>query len=182
MTTSPRLALLVWAAVSLSACQRGKVEDYRGTGLPADTLGLQDQVLLYRAVLWASFPMDDPSISILVDPLLLPRREGLEGGEPLSDDVVGAMKGMGLVKGICTIPVRAGPTQLICPAESAGYVVRFSPPYRVGPDTLQVHMVAQNYSRANEMKIERLRFERAYIMARTETGWKGVREGRLREP
>jgi hypothetical protein len=181
MKTPTRIALGC-LLLATAACERGKVEDYRGTGFPADTLGFQDQVLLYRAVLWASFPMDDPSLSILVDPLLLPRKEGLEGGDAIPQDVVGAMRSMGLVKGICSIPIKAGNVPLICSAENAGYAVRFSQPYRAGQDTVQVHMVAQNYSRANDARIERLRFEKAYILARTGTGWKGVREGRLRDP
>ncbi len=176
---------MVLACVALLAavgCTKGKVEDYRGTGLPVETLLLNDQILIYRAVLWASFPMDDPNISILVDPLYLPRSEGLIGGDAMPNEVTAAMKAMGVVKGSCVLPVRESPAPLSCPAERPGYVVRFSQAYRLGRDSLQVHMAAQNYAVANGPKLERMRFERAYILVRTATGWKAVREAKMPNP
>lgn len=177
-----RILIACVALLAVAGCTKGKVEDYRGTGLPAETLLLNDQILVYRAVLWASFPMDDPNISILVDPLYLPRSEGLFGGDAMPNEVTAAMKAMGVVKGSCVLPVRESPAPLSCPAERAGHVVRFSEAYGLGRDSLQVHMAAQNYAVANGPKAERTRFERAFIMVRTATGWKAVGEARMPNP
>ena len=182
MKAQTRIALACLAVVVAAGCSKGKVQDYRGAGLPADTILLNDQVLVYRAMLWASFPMDDPSLIILADPLLLPRSEGLFGGDAMPSEVLSAMKAMGVVKGTCQLPVRATAVPLACPAERPGYVVRFSEPFRLGRDSLQVHLAAQNYTVTNGPKIERIRFERAYYLVRTPTGWRAVREARMPAP
>lgn len=184
MRTINRIVIAGVALLAVTGCKKGKVEEYRGVGLPVETLMLNDEILVYRAMLWAAFPMNDPNISIFVDPLYLPRSEGLAGGDALSNETINAMKAMGVVKGTCQLPVIDSPVPLTCPADKPGYVVRFSQPYRMGAgrDTLQVHMAAQNYTVPNAEKIEKVRFERAYIMVRTPTGWKAAREGRLPSP
>lgn len=183
MKMPSRLALACVAILAAADCTKGKVEDYRGAGLPADTLLLNDQIMLYRAVLWASFPMDDPNTSIFVDPLYLPRSEGLSGGDAMTIEIINAMKAMGVVKGACQLPVSESPVPLTCPtAERPGYVVRFSQPYHLGQDSLQVHMAAQNYNLPTGPKVERSRYEHAYIMVRTATGWKGVGEAKMPNP
>ena len=146
MNAPMRMALAGIAMIAAVGCSRRPIEEYRGAGLQADTLMLNDQVLVYRAMLWASFPMDDPNISILVDPLLLPRSQGLIGGDAMTEEVLSAMKAMGVSRGTCSIPVRSSAAPFVCPAEKPGYVVRFSQPYRVAADTLQVHLVAQDYA------------------------------------
>ena len=75
---------------------------------------------------------------------------------------------------------------LICRAERAGYVVRFSQPFALGAggghDSAQVHLVVQQFAIPNGPMAERLRFERAYHVARRGSTWHAVREARLPQP
>src|SRR5437867_2892577 len=98
------LLLVVCAAIA-SACDRGAVA-YRGAGLQVDTLPPSDMVAVYRAALAGSFRLDDPALSILVDPKFLPRQAGLAGGDTMSSSLLAALRGQGLVKGTCRVPVR----------------------------------------------------------------------------
>jgi hypothetical protein len=138
-------------------------------------------VAVYRAALAGSFTLNDPSLSILVDPTLLPREAGLAGGDTMSSALLAALRG-GLVKGTCKVPVRNTRMPLICRAERAGYVARFSEPFALGRDSVQVHLVVQQFAVPNGPMAERLRFERAYHVARRGSTWRAVREARLPQP
>ena len=143
---------------------------------------LADQVNVYRAALGGSFRLDDPTLFILADTTLLPREPGLVGGESMSRDLQSALRGRGVVKGICRIPERPNRDALICDAARAGYVARFSPPFARGPDSVQVHVVVQQYATPTSPRAERLRFERAYQVARIGGAWRAIREARLPAP
>jgi len=165
-----------------SACGRSDDSAYRGGSAGVADLPVSDVVAVYRATLDGSFTLDDPSLSILVDPKLLPRTSGLAGGDSLSPTLQSALRDAGLIKGSCTIPVERAREALVCAVERAGYAVRFSAPFALGPDSVQVHMVAEQYAISNGPRAERLRFERAYHVVRRGAAWRALREARMPQP
>lgn len=178
-----RLFSLLFVACAAAALACSPAEDaYRGLGLHVDTLSLSDRVATYRATLGASFSIDDPRLSLLADPWFLPRTAGLAGGDSMPADLLAALRRNGLVTGTCRVPLKNTRLPLICRAERAGYVVRFSEPFALGPDSVQVHVVVQQYATPNGPRAERLRFERAYHVARRGETWRAVREARLPQP
>lgn len=164
-----------------AACERGQSE-YRGVGLRVDTLPAGDIVGIYRATLAGGFRLNDPTLSILVDPTLLPRTSGLAGGDTMPPEVLAELRRGGLVKGTCRVPLRSTRAALICRAELAGYAVRFSQPFTLGPDSVQVHLVVQQYALPDGPMAERMRYERAYHVARQGSTWRAVREARMPQP
>jgi hypothetical protein len=156
--------------------------DYRGAGLPNASLPASECAAIYRAALAGSFQLEDPTLSILADTLLLPRASGLAGGERMPEDVLAAMRRIGLIKGTCALPETRTRAPLICEAPRPGYVVRFSAPFARHPDSVQVNIAVQQYATPISPPQERMRFERAYQIARTESGWRAVREARLPQP
>lgn len=156
--------------------------DYRGAGLPVASLPASEGAAVYRAALAGSFRLDDPALSILADTLLLPRNDGLAGGERMSDDLLATLRQSGLVRGTCKLPETRSRDALICDAPRAGYVVRFSAPFARHRDSVQVHIAVQRYATPLSPPQERLRFERAYQVARTGSTWRAIREARLPQP
>ncbi|MFN2567304.1 MAG: hypothetical protein ABR499_20095 [Gemmatimonadaceae bacterium] len=159
-------------------------EAYRGAGLQIDTLPLNDAVGVYRATLAASFRIEDPALSLLLDPVLLPRAVGLVGGDTMPSAVRSALQHHRLVRGTCHVPVERTRTPLVCRAARPGYVVRLSAPFasRAGHDSVQVHLVVQQYAIPSGPAAERLRFERAYRVVRSGRTWHAVGEARLPQP
>lgn len=155
---------------------------YRGAGLEVANLPVADAVAVYRAALGGSFTLDDPSLSILVDSLLLPREPGLAGGTPMSPELRSALRAAGLSKGTCTIPVTKARDPLVCEALRAGYAVRVSDLFALGRDSVQVSVVVEQYAIPNGPRAERLRFERAYHVVRRAGRWRAVREARMPQP
>jgi len=174
------LALLLGAALG---CAR-EPEAYRGRGLREAELAPNDAASIYRAALAGAFNVNDPALWLLVDPLLLPRTEGLAGGDSMPADVRAALERRGVVKGSCQLPVQRTPNPLICPAARPGYVVRFSAPLAVGAgrDSVQVYVAVQQYATPRGPRAERLRFERAYRVVRGGQTWRAVSEARLPQP
>ncbi|MEX2153860.1 MAG: hypothetical protein WD825_11020 [Gemmatimonadaceae bacterium] len=176
-----RFLALACGAIA-SACAREQVA-YRGAGLPVDTLPPGDMVGVYRAALAGAFTLSDPTLSILVDPVLLPRSQGLAGGDTMPSEVRSALLTTGLAKGTCRTQVTTSRVPLICRAERAGYVARFSEPFALGGgDSVQVHLVVQQYAIQGGPLEQRLRFERAYHVVKTGSAWRAVREARMQAP
>jgi hypothetical protein len=173
---------LVGAGLTVG-CPR-EPEAYRGRGLQVATLPVNDVVGIYRAALGASFTLGDPTLSLLLDPVLLPRTEGLAGGDTMPADVRSALRSRGLVKGTCQVPLQRTPAPLVCNAARPGYVVRVSAPFAMGTasDSVQVHVVVQQYAVPRGPVAQRLRFERAYQVARSGPAWRAVGEARLPQP
>jgi hypothetical protein len=165
------------------SCER-EPEVYRGPRLQAATLPPEALVGVYRATLAASFSLDDPALSLLVDPMLLPRGEGLAGGDPMPAAVRSALQRHRLVKGTCQVPLERMRTPLVCRAVRPGYVVRLSAPLALGAgrDSVQVHLVVQQYAIPKGPAAERLRFERAYHLVRRGPTWRPIGEARLPQP
>jgi hypothetical protein len=178
-----RVSICLACAGIAFGCAR-EPEAYRGAGLRVDTLPLNDVVRVYRATLGASFRLDDPALSLLVDPVLLPRGEGLVGGDTMPPAVRTALQRHRLVKGTCQVPLERARTPLVCRADRPGYVVRLSAPFALhaGHDSVQVHLVVQQYAIPTGPAAERLRFERAYQLVRSGPTWHAVREARLPQP
>ncbi len=176
-----RDAALCLIVASAFAC-REEPPAYRGPGLKVESLPLSDRVAVYRAALASSFTLDDPTLSVLADTMLLPRGHGLAGGIAAGRGLMDSLRARGLIRGTCQVPVVNTREPLVCSAERAGYAVRFSDPYRLGPDSVQVHLVVQQYAIPDGPREQKLRFERAYHVARRGTTWRAVREARIPQP
>ena len=137
---------------------------------------------VYRAALGGSFTMGDPTLSILVDTLLLPRQAGLAGGTPIAPELLAALRSAGVVQGTCSIPVQRSRQPLVCDARRAGYAVRLSDLFALGKDSVQVNVAVEQYAIPYGPRAERLRFERAYHVVRRGQGWRAVREARMPQP
>lgn len=179
MTFRPSLVLIV----AVMACAPERQDFYRGGMHDVASLPASDVASVYRAALAGSFTVSDPGLWILVDTLYLPRSEGLTGGDRIPAEQVRAIQALDVVKGSCSVPVQArGRGALVCPVEHPGYAVRFSEPFRLGRDSVQVNLVAEQYAIPGGPQLERLRFERAYQVVRRGRSWRAVREGRLPQP
>jgi hypothetical protein len=173
----------VGISVALAACAPERETFYRGGVHDVAQLAPVDAASAYRAALGGSFNMSDPSLWILVDTLFLPRTEGLEGGVPVAREQLAAIRALTVVKGTCTVPVQGrGRDALVCPVAHPGYAARFSQPFALGPDSVQVHVVVEQYAIPRGPQLERLRFERAYHVVKRGATWRAVREGRLPRP
>jgi hypothetical protein len=139
-------------------------------------------VAVYRATLAGSFTLRDPTLSILVDPIYLPRSSGLVGGDTMPPAVLSALRASGVALGVCKVPVAASAVPLVCQADLPGYVARFSQPFAMPGDTVQVHLVVQQYAIPTGRPEQRLRFERAYYVVRQGETWRAVREARMPAP
>jgi hypothetical protein len=157
---------------------------YRGRGLEVATLPPEAAARVYVAALAGAFSLDDPALSILVDPLLLPRGDGLAEGDSMPSAVRSALQRYRFVKGTCQVQVERMRTPLVCRAARPGYVARFSSPFALGAsrDSVQVHLVVQQYAIPRGRAGERLRFERAYYVARSGQTWRPISEARLPQP
>ena len=184
-TALVRCALVALACGTMaSKCER-EPDVYRGSRLQVAALPPDDVVGTYRAALAAALPLGDPALSLLVDPTLLPRDEGLAGGDVMPAEVRSGLQRARLVSGTCQVPVQRNKTPLVCRAARPGYVVRFSAPFALAAgrrDSVQVHLVVQQYAIPKGPVAERLRFERAYHVARRGQTWRAVGEARLPQP
>lgn len=175
------LRWVLLAGLAASACT-AEEPAYRGLNLQTADLPASDVVSIYRAAAGGSFQVENPDLSILVDPLYLPRAAGLAGGDSIPPDLLRTLLATRWVRGVCSIPVTPQPDPLRCEAERSGYVVRYSPPFARGGDTVQVHMVVQQYAIPGGPVEQRLRFERAYYVVRSGGAWRAAREARLPQP
>jgi len=150
----------------------------RGPGLQIATLDLAQQTVVNAAAVRAAFD-PDPNLSLLADPIYLPRTAGKEGGGSVAPALIARMKQQGIVRGTCQTP-REGPKAVpVCPAALPGYVVRFSEIFQIGKDSVEVYLGATRYRRAPKEPSEVLTFERAYQLKRSRGDWLVMREARL---
>ena len=177
------LIRLLLIATILAGCAPERENFYRGGARDVARLPAADLAAAYRAALAGSFTVSDPGLWILVDTLFLPRTEGLAGGNPIPAEQMRAIQALDVVKGSCTVPVQArGRGALVCDVPHPGYAVRFSEAFALGQDSVQLHLVAEQYAIPGGPQLERLRFERAYQVVRRGSSWRAVREGRLPQP
>ena len=179
-----RYALIGLACGTMAFSCAREPQAYRGPGLEVESLSADDVVAAYRATLAGAFNLGDPALSLLVDPMLLPRAKGLAGGDAMPSAVRSALQRQRVVKGTCQVPLERTRAPLVCRADRPGYVVRLSAPLALGSghDSVQVHLVVQQYALPKGPAAERLRFERAYHLARRGRTWRALREARLPQP
>jgi hypothetical protein len=179
-----RLAIGLACVTLAVGCLSDHDDSYRGAGLQPATLPDNEVARAYRAAIGGAFDLRDPSLSILIDPVLLPRSQGLAGGDTMPPSLQSALVRLGVSKGTCRIPIQAKGPPLVCRAERPGYVVRFSAPLasRAIGDTVQVYLVAQQYAIPGGPVEQRLRFERAYQLVRSNGNWRAIGEARLPQP
>ena len=179
MTLVRGVATAAFAASALSACGGDASDDVRGRGLAIASLPSAAQARIYEAAARAAFDLSDPSLSLLLDPRILPRTVGLAPIGTLPAEVIAELRQRHVVKGTCEPPVQALRGTAHCTAALPGYVVRFSPVFALQGDTTQVYLFAQKYDTPASGISETLRFERAYQVVPSGGDWRAVREGRI---
>ncbi len=176
---SARFVALSSLVASLVVACRPDDSSVRGRGLTVASLSGAQQAHVYEAALRASFEVDDPALSLLLDRRELPRDVGLAATARLPDDVVAEMRRRGVTKGTCEPALDSKRGVPLCTAELPGYIVRFSPVFALRGDSVQVYVYTQKYDTPATRGSERLRFERAYQVVRRGDEWRAVREGRV---
>jgi len=172
----------VLPAVALLAC--GGKDDgppaFRGPGLKVAQLDVSQQAAVNAVAVRGAFD-PDPSLSLLLDPVYLPRTEGNSGGTPIAPALIARMRQQGIVRGTCQPARDSTRTVPLCPAALPGYVVRFSEILGLGggADSVQVYLAATRYRHAAGAPSELLSFERAYRVGRVRGGWRVLSEARI---
>ena len=172
----------VLPALALLAC--GGSDDgppaFRGPGLKPVSLEVSQQAAVNAAAVSAAFD-PDPSLSLLLDPVHLPRTVGYAGGTPVAPALIARMLQQGIVRGTCQPSLDSTRTVPLCPAALPGYVVRFSEILGLGggADSVQVYLAATRYRHAPGQPAELLSFERAYRVARVRGRWSVLSEARI---
>lgn len=178
----PSVSRLLPLVGLLLAC--GKSDEgppaFRGPGLQVAALNVNQQAAINASALSAAFN-PDPSLSLLIDPVYLPRTEGRAGGTTVAPALIARMKERGTVRGTCQIPRDSTRTVPLCPAPISGYVVRFSEIFGTGggTDTVQVYLAATRYRHTPKEPAELLSFERAYRIVRVRGEWRVMSEARM---
>ena len=153
---------------------------FRGPGLKVAPLELAQQAAVNAVAVNAAFNRD-PSLSLLIDPVYLPRTEGIAGGTAVSPALIARMREERIVRGTCQPSRDSTRTVPLCPASLPGYVVRFSEIMGLGggTDSVQVYLAATRYRHAAKEPAELLSFERAYRIGRARGGWRVLSEARI---
>jgi hypothetical protein len=152
----------------------------RGRGLKPAALPVAEEVAVVNAAVHGAFDVD-PSLVLTVHPRRLPRTQGYEGGDAVPATLVAELRRAGIVRGTCE-PRHDDPRDTPrCPGPDAGYVVRVSNVFQGAGDTLQVNFAAEKFAAATGRKPEALRFEKIYQLRKEPTGWRVVREARMRD-
>lgn len=170
-------ALLLAACVA--ACEPDDSNIVRGRRLALAVLAPAEQAHVYEAAARASFQVDDPSLSLLLDRRLLPRTTGLAAAGEAPPSVATEMRRRAVIRGTCEPPLSGTTGTARCNASLPGYVVRFSPVFAITPDSVQVYLYAQKYDVPGAPPSETLRFERAYQVVKHDGAWNAVREGHV---
>jgi len=171
-------ALLSLAALACSADEG--VPAARGRGLTVATLDVPQQAAVNTAAVNAAFT-PSPDLSLLIDPVYLPRSAGRQGGASVAPALIARMKQQGTIRGTCQTPRDAAKSVPLCPAPLSGYVVRFSEILGLGTgkDSVQVYLAATRYRHTPKEPAELLSFERAYRVARVRGEWRVMSEARI---
>jgi hypothetical protein len=168
-------------SIALLACgSDDAVPAVRGPGLTVAALEVPQQAAVNAAAINASFD-PDPNLSLLIDPVYLPRSAGREGGSSVAPALIARMKEQGTIRGICQTPRDQTRSVPLCPAPISGYVVRFSEILALGTgkDSVQVYLAATRYRHTPKEPAELLSFERAYRVARVRGEWRVMSEARI---
>ena len=175
-----RWAVLVGLASALAGCAEKEVDDgfVRGPGLKLAQLPVPSRVAVYDVALRSAFDVG-PGLVLMLDPRLLPRESGLGPGRPMPKPLVDALRQQRVVQGICESPTEASRQAPICEASSPGYIVRFPDVFRMGGDSVQLHIAVERYNTASSVQSEIMRFEKAFQVVGRGTTWRVARQGRF---
>jgi hypothetical protein len=169
--------MLIATLILGAACARDeKANHARGSGLEPASLSPATQAAIYEAALRGAFELEDPTLSLLLDTRELPRTVGLGGATRVPETVVRELRRRGTVDGMCTPPITTTGTPN-CKAERPGYVVRFSPIFRMHGDSVATYLFAQQYDTPASGHSAPLRFERVYHLVRSGDRWRAALEG-----
>jgi hypothetical protein len=149
----------------------------RGKGLTVATLSAVTQARVYEAAARGAFELD-PSLSLLLDTRELPRGVGLAPEGTVPDAVAAELRQRGVTRGVCQPPLLVTGVPR-CTAAMPGYIIRYSPVFTLGPDSVQVYIYAQKYDTPGGEPSQTLRFERVYQVVRRGDEWRAVLEGRV---
>ena len=175
----PKTAQLAAFGLLLVACAKEQANIIRGRGFETADLPPAAVARAYEASLAAAFELTEPSLVLMLNPQLLPRREGEATDGPVPPAVVNAMRRSGLIKGTCEPAAVAGRRTPRCSADLPGYVVRFTNILRARADTFQVHVDVQKYDTQRHVTNEPVSFENIYKLVRRGESWAAVQEGRV---
>jgi hypothetical protein len=176
------MRLAWWSTVAAlgmaGGCARDDTNVVRGKGLLVATLPAESQAKVYQAAVRGAFDVDE-SLSLLLDSRLLPRGVGLAPEGRMPDTVAAALSRIGVTRGACEPPLRGVKGPPHCTAALPGYVVRFSPVFKLGGDSTQVYVYVQKYDTPNSDPSQTMNFERAYQIVHSGDEWRAAREGRV---
>ena len=175
-----RWALAAALICALPGCAEKEVEDglARGPGLKLAQLPVPSRVAIYDVALRSAFDVG-PGLVLMLDPRLLPRERGLGPGRPMPTPLVDALQQQRVVHGVCESPAEESREAPICDASGPGYIVRFSDVFRMGGDSVQLHIAVARYNTRTSVQSEMLRFEKAFQVVGRGTTWRVARQGRF---
>jgi hypothetical protein len=181
--SAARRRLAAAAALLALGCSANEPDDanvVRGRRLKVASLPAATEAAVVNAAVRGAFDVD-PSLVLMAHPRRLPRTAGYEGGDPVPAALLAELRRAGIVRGNCEPRHDAARDTPRCPGAEAGYVVRFSEVFQGAGDTLQVNFAAEKFAAATGRKPEALRFEKIYQLRKESTGWRVVREARMRD-
>ena len=179
MRSLPLAGCLLTLALIAGGCARAETDDGRGAGLATASLPAAEQASSYGAALRTAFELE-PGLSLLLDPAKLPRGSGDDARDSMPRDIAKAMLAAGVIQGQCTPKPGARERYApICEAPIPGYVVRLSDVYRLGADSLQLHVLIRRYDTPTSGPHSEFGFEEAYQLVRQDGQWRVVRKARL---
>src|SRR5262245_16574613 len=173
-----RQLFIVGAVMCVATACKPKDSNVRGRGLSITNQPAPVRARIYEAAARGAFELDE-SLSLLLDPRMLPRDVGLGADGRVPGAVFEEMKRRGVIRGTCEPPLRGAHGVPQCSAQLPGYILRFSPVFTLGPDSVQVYVFVQKYDTPGLEPSRTLRFERAYQIVRQGDDWHAVREGRV---
>ena len=174
------VAALLPAALAACAGENKDAGVVRGRGLVPASLTMAAQASVYEAAIGASFD-PDPLLVLMLHPRLLPRTEGYAGGEPVPAPLIAALRDRALISGTCEPEHDVERDTPRCPGSAVGYVIRATPVYLVGHDTVQINLAAEEFAAQSGARPQALRFEKIYQVVGAGSRWRVAREARMRE-
>jgi hypothetical protein len=173
----------VGASLALAASCGGASDDasvIRGRGLQPASVSADVEARMYEQAIRAAFDVG-PDLVLLMHPARLPRRSEDSTGGPLPSAVLAALRARGVVRGTCEPQHEAPRDTPRCNSPAPGYVIRGSEVFRVGGDTAELYLAAEQFAPAQGAKPQALRFEKIYQLVPDRGGWRVAREGRVHE-
>jgi len=152
----------------------------RGAGLEVENLSADQQAAAYETALDGAFDLG-PSLVLLLDSAMLPRRRGAQSTDAIPAAVAHALVSRGVIQGSCAAAPAPPRDVPVCKAQLAGYKVQFSPVFRLARDTAQVYLVAERYRPTADTTGYQppLQFEQRYALVKSGRQWRAVRKERL---